>query len=64
MKYCARCLQPDTRPGIMFDDMGICYACKYQDSLATINWSQREAELHKIAEEAKEKAKAEKGNII
>lgn len=60
MKYCVKCLQPNTRPDIMFDNEGVCYACKYQDSLAGIDWIQREAELRDVAEEAKKKAK-EKG---
>ena len=31
MKYCKKCLQPDTRPGIKFDDKGVCYACLYEE---------------------------------
>jgi len=62
MRYCKRCLQPDTRPGIMFDENQVCYACKYEDTKATTDWTAREAELKAIAEEAKAKSK-EKGNI-
>ncbi len=58
MKYCKKCLQPDTRPGIVFDENQVCYACRYQESLASVNWELREAELSAIAQEAKEKAKA------
>ena len=57
MRYCKNCLQPDTRPGIKFDENGICYACKYEFSKQSIDWVQREAELRKIAEEAKQTAK-------
>lgn len=57
MKYCKKCLQPDTRPGILFDDRQICYACLYEESKKTINWNEREEELREIAEEVKEKAK-------
>lgn len=57
MRYCKNCLQPDTRPGIKFDENGICYACKYEFSKKTIDWVQRETELRKIAEEAKQTAK-------
>ncbi len=53
MKYCKRCLQPDTRPGILFDETGVCYACLYEESKNTIHWEEREKELVKIAEEAK-----------
>ena len=53
MRYCKRCLQPDTRPGIIFDDEQICFACRYEESKATIDWAAREAELKGFAEEAK-----------
>ncbi|WP_081860967.1 N-acetyl sugar amidotransferase [Butyrivibrio sp. AE2032] len=61
MRYCKRCLQPDTRPGIIFDDEQICFACRYEESKATIDWTAREAELKGFAEEAKEEAK-KRGN--
>jgi N-acetyl sugar amidotransferase len=62
MRYCKRCLQPDTRPGIVFDDEQICFACRYEESKATIDWAAREAELKGFAEEAKAEAK-KRGNI-
>ncbi len=62
MRYCKRCLQPDTRPGIIFDDEQICFACRYEESKATIDWAQRSAELKAFADEAKEEAK-KRGNI-
>ncbi len=62
MRYCKRCLQPDTRPGIVFDDEQICFACRYEESKATIDWAAREAELRGFAEEAKAEAK-KRGNI-
>lgn len=61
MRYCKKCLQPDTRPGIVFDDEQICFACRYEESKATIDWEAREAELKSIADEAKEESK-KRGN--
>ncbi len=61
MRYCKRCLQPDTRPGIVFDNEQVCFACRYEESKKTIDWAQREAELKSFAEEAKEEAK-KRGN--
>lgn len=55
MKYCKKCLQPDTRPGIYFSKEGICGACLYEESKATINWEKRLSKLHEIAEWAKSK---------
>lgn len=55
MKYCKKCLQPDTRPGIFFNNEGVCGACLYEESKKTIDWSKREQELKEIAEWAKSK---------
>lgn len=48
MKYCVKCLQPDTRPGIRFDAHGVCPACNYHASLADVDWDERRAELDEI----------------
>ena len=54
MRYCKRCVQPDTRPGIHFNEEGVCGACLYQEEVKTkIDWEKREKELREIAEEAK-----------
>lgn len=58
MKYCKKCLQPDTRPGIYFSEEGVCGACLYEESKATIDWEKRLKELKDIAEWAKNKKKA------
>lgn len=62
MKYCKKCLQPDTRPGIVFDEEGICYACLYEESKKAIDWAKREEELRQIAENAKAEKK-KRGNL-
>ncbi|MDB4638762.1 N-acetyl sugar amidotransferase [bacterium] len=41
MKYCSRCLQPDTRPNTVFRDNGICPACHYVDQLQHVDWQER-----------------------
>lgn len=57
MKYCKKCLQPNTRPGIKFDENGICYACLYEEEKKKIDWIAREKELKEIAEWAKRTAR-------
>lgn len=49
MKYCKRCLQPDTRPNIYFDPTQICGACLWEDEKKDIDWIAREKELSDIA---------------
>lgn len=48
MRYCKNCLQPDTRPGIKFDEHGICPACNYYESLNEVDWDDRKKELDAI----------------
>jgi N-acetyl sugar amidotransferase len=53
VKYCRKCLQPDTRPDIRFNEEGICYACLSEESKKQIDWQEREKELREIAAWAK-----------
>lgn len=41
MKYCSRCLQPDTRPNTVFSADGICPACTYFEALQQVDWQER-----------------------
>lgn len=41
MKYCKKCVMPDTRPGITFNEKGICSACQSYDKRKTIDWEAR-----------------------
>lgn len=41
MKYCKRCLQPDTRPNTIFREDGICPACSYFEALQAVDWQER-----------------------
>ena len=58
MKFCKRCVQPDTRPGIYFDENGVCGACLYEEEKEKIDWDARVQELKDIAEWAKKTTKA------
>jgi len=58
MRICKRCIQPDTRPGIYFDDQGVCGGCLWEDEKKKIDWKSREKELQDIAEWAKKTTKS------
>ena len=53
MRYCKKCVQPDTRPGIYFNEEGVCGACLYQEEIEKIDWDVRQRELREIAHWAK-----------
>lgn len=54
MKYCKKCLFPDTKPDIYFDEEGVCDACRSAERKKgaenSINWSLRENEFSEIIE--------------
>ena len=58
MKVCKRCIQPDTRPGIYFNDQDVCGGCLWEDERKEIDWESREKELQDIAEWAKKTTKS------
>ena len=64
MKICKECIQPDTRPGIFFDENGICGACLWEKEKEKIDWSERGKELQKIAEWAIEKSESNYDCVI
>jgi len=41
VRYCLRCLQPDTRPNTAFLNDGLCPACHYFDQLQDVDWQER-----------------------
>ena len=50
MKYCKRCVMPDTRPGIKFDSEGICSACRAHEAKAKVDWDKRFKELEELCD--------------
>lgn len=58
MRYCRSCLQPDTRPNIVFHDDGVCAACRFQEERSAIDWEARRREIKKIAQWAKDRSDA------
>jgi N-acetyl sugar amidotransferase len=57
MKYCTRCILPETRPGIEIDDEGICSACRNFDIRPDIDWAAREAAFEEVIANAKRRSK-------
>jgi N-acetyl sugar amidotransferase len=53
VKWCRRCILPDTRPNLALDAEGICNACRTHESRARIDWARRAAALRDVVVEAK-----------
>jgi N-acetyl sugar amidotransferase len=48
MKYCKKCVMPDTRPGIKFNQKGVCSACQSYERRKEIDWDKRYKELETL----------------
>jgi N-acetyl sugar amidotransferase len=53
MRYCKRCVLPDTKPGVVFDDEGICSACRSIEKKHLIDWDERKKALEDIADQVR-----------
>ena len=50
MRYCKKCVMPDTRPGISFDDEGVCSACRAHEKKQTVDYEERFKELEALCD--------------
>jgi N-acetyl sugar amidotransferase len=55
IKYCRRCVMPETKPDLRLDEEGICNACRSYERRKEIDWSIRKKELVKVLEKYRSK---------
>lgn len=48
IRYCRRCVMPETKPDIFFDDEGVCSACRHFAARDDVDWDRRRTELEEI----------------
>lgn len=48
MRYCTKCLYPETKPDLWFDDAGVCNACNNFASRKEVDWDVRLDELKDV----------------
>lgn len=49
IKYCTKCLFPETKPDLFFDEQGVCSACQASEQKdKNINWDQRKKDFESI----------------
>ena len=54
MRYCSRCILPDTRPNLRLEADGVCNACHSHAEKRTIDWAARERAFAAVAARARE----------
>ena len=56
MRYCTRCILPDTHETIQFDEEGVCNVCRQAERKHTvINWEERHKMLDELVEQYRNK---------
>jgi len=45
IRYCTRCVMPETKPDLEIDDQGVCSACRYFERRTAVEWKKRQKEL-------------------
>ena len=55
MKYCRRCLLPDTRPNLRLDADDVCNACRTHAARSRIDWEARRADFDGVVRRARER---------
>lgn len=64
IKYCKKCVMPNTKPNLAFDEDGVCNACRNFENRAEVDWKEREEELKVILQRYKSKDKSNWDCII
>ncbi len=64
MRYCKKCLYPDAKPQIIFNDEGICSACVNHEKKEIIDWNEKRQEFEEILDKYKSKNKTNYDCII
>ncbi len=65
MKYCKRCVMPDTRPDIVFNEEGICDPCvSTEKKNKEVNWEERKQKFEEIVNKYKSKSPGQYDCVI
>ena len=48
IRYCRRCIMPETKPDLFIDAEGVCNACRSYERRQAIDWTRRGQELMEI----------------
>ncbi len=55
MRYCKKCVMPDTKPDLKFNEEGVCSACESFSQRQKIDWDARKRELLAILDKYRSK---------
>src|SRR6185295_19852845 len=50
IRYCTRCLYPETKPDLFFNEKGVCSACQSFEGRKEVDWNARRTEFDRITD--------------
>jgi len=53
MRFCSNCVMPDSKPGVVLDELGLCNACRTKEVKANVDWDERFHNLELLVQEVK-----------
>lgn len=56
IRYCKRCIMPETKPDLYIDEEGVCNACRSYERRQEVNWDERKHELLVILDRYRSKS--------
>lgn len=64
IRYCVRCVMPDTKPDLHIDEEGVCSACRSYENRKEVDWTQRREQLNVVLERYRSKDRSNYDCII
>ena len=55
MHYCTRCLYPESKPDLSFDERGVCSACQGYENRKAVDWDLRKLEFKGVTDRYRSK---------
>lgn len=55
IRYCTRCVMPETKPDLLIDAEGVCSACRYIEKRKVVDWDARKKEFLRLVEKHRSK---------
>ena len=55
LRLCRRCVMPDTKPDLQFDQGGVCVACRSYENRKEVDWPSRKRDLDRLLDRYRSK---------
>ena len=64
LKYCTKCLYPNSKPDLWFDENGVCAACLAYEKRTSVDWTARRSAFEQLIQKHKSKDRSNYDCIV